>query len=348
MRVLSQMVAAVIAVMLVVFSGVAFAGDDDDEEDGSGSKPAVVVLGATALRSTGALLRGEVNPKDLATTYLFEYGMTTAYGRQTSSGAAGASIAWRPVSAPVDALQPGTTYHYRLVATNVRGSVASSDRTFTTLGAPAGDAPPAPDGTPLDAEDTPAPADEDAVEPELGTSVGVEPGRGQVRVREPGASTFAPLTSGSELPVGSEVDARSGRVVLTAALPTGETQTGRFGGGRFVIRQSARGLVDLYLRGPFCPRRAAQRRTEQGSAVAVATRRKRSGRRLWGRDQGGRFRTHGKNSHATVRGTHWLVTDRCDGTLTRVIEGSVVVRDNVRRKRVIVRVGERYLARPRR
>src|SRR3712207_6890811 len=40
----------------------------------------------------------------------------------------------------------------------------------------------------------------------------------------------------------------------------------------------------------------------------------RSARRLWGRDKGGRFRTHGKNSHATVRGTRWLVEDRCDGT----------------------------------
>jgi ferric-dicitrate binding protein FerR (iron transport regulator) len=82
--------------------------------------------------------------------------------------------------------------------------------------------------------------------------------------------------------------------------------------------------------------------------VVLAARRARSGRRLWGRDRGGRFRTHGKHSHATVRGTRWLVEDRCDGTLTRVTAGSVVVRDTVRGKRVIVRAGERYLARPRR
>jgi ferric-dicitrate binding protein FerR (iron transport regulator) len=79
--------------------------------------------------------------------------------------------------------------------------------------------------------------------------------------------------------------------------------------------------------------------------VAAAARRR--GRKLWGSDDGGRFRTHGKNSHATVRGTRWLVQDRCDGTLTRVTEGSVVVRDKVRGKRVIVEAGERYLARPR-
>jgi hypothetical protein len=106
--------------------------------------------------------------------------------------------------------------------------------------------------------------------------------------------------------------------------------------------------LDLYLRGAYCPRRSTRRRAESGSAMALTARRRRSGRRLWGRDKGGRFRTHGKHSHATVRGTRWVVTDRCGGTLTRVTEGSVVVRDKVRRKRVIVRVGERYLARPRR
>ena len=72
-------------------------------------------------------------------------------------------------------------------------------------------------------------------------------------------------------------------------------------------------------------------------------------RRLWGRDSGGRFRTHGRHSHATVRGTRWLTEDRCQGTLTRVTEGSVLVRDTVRRRTVVVRAGGHYFARrPRR
>ena len=70
-------------------------------------------------------------------------------------------------------------------------------------------------------------------------------------------------------------------------------------------------------------------------------------RRLWGSDSGGRFRTHGRHSHATVRGTRWLTEDRCDGTLTRVTEGAVVVRDLARRRRVLVRAGHSYLARKR-
>lgn len=370
MRTLSQAVAALIAVMLVVFSGAAFAEDGDEDENDSGSKPAVVVLAVADLGSTGVSLRGEVNPGNRATTYTFEYGTTTAYGLQTPSGSAAASDSWQAVSARVEGLEPGTTYHYRLVARNALGSAASSDRTFTTVGPVEEDAPATPEATPTEGEDTSspeaseetppggegentsAPVDDGAVEPELEASVAVEPGRGRLRVRRPGASSFAPLKAGSELPVGSEVDARKGGVALTAQLPSGESQTGRFGGGRFVIRQNGRGRVDLHLRGRVCPRRAAKRRAAQGSAVALTTRRRhsrrRSGRRLWGRDRGGRFRTHGKHSHATVRGTNWLVVDRCGGTLTRVSEGSVVVRDTVRRKRVIVRVGERYLARARR
>ena len=49
-----------------------------------------------------------------------------------------------------------------------------------------------------------------------------------------------------------------------------------------------------------------------------------------------------------MRGTKWLVQDSCAGTLTRVVRGSVKVRDNVRHKTVTVAAGKSYLARPRR
>jgi hypothetical protein len=48
-----------------------------------------------------------------------------------------------------------------------------------------------------------------------------------------------------------------------------------------------------------------------------------------------------------VRGTVWLVEDRCDETLTKVKQGAVVVRDFRRRRNVLVRAGDRYLARAR-
>ena len=66
--------------------------------------------------------------------------------------------------------------------------------------------------------------------------------------------------------------------------------------------------------------------------------------KLWGSGKG-KFRTSGKYSSATVRGTIWLVQDECDGTLTKVTRGTVQVRDLKRKKTVIVKAGHSYLAR---
>jgi hypothetical protein len=99
--------------------------------------------------------------------------------------------------------------------------------------------------------------------------------------------------------------------------------------------------VDLYLRG-----RACQHPRAKHSLASASATRSNSKRRLWGRDHGGRFRTHGRNSHATVRGTRWVVGDSCAGTLTRVSSGVVVVRDTVRHRKIVLHAGERYLARP--
>jgi hypothetical protein len=46
-----------------------------------------------------------------------------------------------------------------------------------------------------------------------------------------------------------------------------------------------------------------------------------------------------------VRGTVWVTTDRCDGTLTKVSRGRVAVRDFRRKKTVLVKAGKSYLAR---
>ena len=166
------------------------------------------------------------------------------------------------------------------------------------------------------------------------------PGDGELLVRRPGHKGFVPLAFGSELPVGTEVDATNGSIALTSALPSGKLQTGKFGGGRFMMRQGRRGYVDLYLRGQACRHRRAER-----SRVLASAARKRPKRGPWGSDHGGRFRTHGRNSHATVRGTRWVVGDSCAGTLTRVTERVVVVRDKVRKKSDRAR-GRRALPRP--
>ena len=66
-------------------------------------------------------------------------------------------------------------------------------------------------------------------------------------------------------------------------------------------------------------------------------------RSLWSSGKG-RFRTKGKYASATIRGTKWQTTDQCDGTLTSVLEGSVLVRDIRLKKNAVVKAGGSYLA----
>jgi hypothetical protein len=130
---------------------------------------------------------------------------------------------------------------------------------------------------------------------------------------------------------GSEVDTRKGRVEIT----TSSNEKATFFDGIFKVSQTG-GLTTLTLTEKLdCPKR---------SLLAA---KKPKTRKLWG-DGKGRFRTKGTYSAATVRGTRWLVQDTCTSTLTRVTQGSVSVRDTVRKRTVVVRKGKSYRARARR
>ena len=174
--------------------------------------------------------------------------------------------------------------------------------------------------------------------PELGETVIVEPAGGSVRVRVPGAEDFVSLRTLRVIPVGSLIDARRGKALLSSVRDrSGSVQQGHFSQGLFQVRQrrSDRYLTELVLRGKLgpCPR------GRRASAAA------RSSRRLWGNGNG-RFRTRGRYSSGAVRGTRWLVADSCRGTLTVVRRGRVVVRDFTRDLTTVLEKGERYLARP--
>jgi hypothetical protein len=105
--------------------------------------PGATTGDASALTDTQASLAGTVNPQGELTSYAFQYGTTTAYGQQTALSSAGSGTADVPIRADLVGLTPGTTYHYRVIATNASGTTVGADRTFTTTGtAPA--PPPAP------------------------------------------------------------------------------------------------------------------------------------------------------------------------------------------------------------
>jgi streptogramin lyase len=100
----------------------------------------------TAVRPTTAELNGEAVPRGAATTIRFEYGTTTDYGSSTPPQTVGDGDDPVAASASLTGLGPSTTYHYRLVATSVIGTVTGADQTITTSPAP----PPPPPPPPID------------------------------------------------------------------------------------------------------------------------------------------------------------------------------------------------------
>ncbi len=98
----------------------------------------VVPEAATNVQTTTATVNALVNPEGSETTYQFEYGTTTSYGQTAPAlpADAGSGSSQVAASTTVGELEGGTTYHYRIVASNANGSVHSADRTFTTMPVP--------------------------------------------------------------------------------------------------------------------------------------------------------------------------------------------------------------------
>ena len=326
--------------------------DDDDHSASAGPVTTSAVTHDSA-RLTGVVTLG----KEHYASYWFEYGTAAAPGRETVHGLTSHDEDDKKhqvtVSQTLSGLTAATRHYVRLVVLDEDGRASGPATIFTTAPAPPSTGPtpttPAQPGAPGSAP-APAPGTVQASPPapELGKSVVVAAAGGTVRVKPRGADTFVALDAATSIPVGSLVDARRGSVSLSAARDAaGAVQEGSFGGSRFVVRQPrrGRGYTNLYLRGgglAGCGDRG-------GRAVAsAATKQRKRVRRLWGKDRGGRFRTHGRDSVATVRGTRWTMTDRCDGTLTKVREGAVDVKVRRTGRIVRVRAGERHLARHRR
>jgi hypothetical protein len=96
--------------------------------------------GASSVTGVTAVLTGTVNPHGSAATFHFEYGTdSTTYGSTTTEADAGSASADTPVTANVIRLLPSTTYHVRVVATDVATGTTTTgvDGTFTTNPAPA-------------------------------------------------------------------------------------------------------------------------------------------------------------------------------------------------------------------
>ncbi len=244
------------------------------------------------------------------------------------------------VSASLAGLVPGALYHVRVVATNSAGTTFGTDQTFTTPAAPA-----------------PAP-------PVLGKTENAQPVSGAVFIRL-ASGQFVRLTGAQQIASGAVIDSLHGTLKLTTAAgggtggardaaakgkkPKTTTQSGTFGGAIFKVAQTragaSKGLVTLTLvEGAFngAPSYALCTKHKAGDASAAAV----SSRvlQLLRASAHGKFRTSGRYSAATVRGTIWTVADTCDGTLTHDITDSVAVNDFVHHKTIILHAGQSYLA----
>ena len=98
------------------------------------SAPVVVTEPAGAVRISSATLYASVNPEGASVTSCrFEYGTTSEYGSSapclTGPGSGSSPV---PVSAQLSELSSATTYHFRIVATNARGTSYGAEGTFAT------------------------------------------------------------------------------------------------------------------------------------------------------------------------------------------------------------------------
>jgi Ca2+-binding RTX toxin-like protein len=175
---------------------------------------------------------------------------------------------------------------------------------------------------------------------------------GTVTFTKPGGKVTK-LTSTTLVPTGTTVNTTKGTVTVTSRARAGNLQSAQFSLGTFKLNlKTTDGATEAGLTGPTTQFRkcSASHRFLTTTAKTASAAKKRKAvrrtpiRRLFGSGKG-RFRTKGYYGSATVRGTHWLVEDYCDGTKITVTTGFVDVNDFAAKKTVRVKARGSYFAR---
>lgn len=122
-------------------SGTTYSFSTNNNPPAQGSAPSASTNAAGDIARTTVALNGRVDPHSSQTTYWFEYGMTSDFGRVSTFQSAGAGSGSMPVSVDVSGLNPQTKYYFRINAQNQYGTVNGGTQNFTTTGPAAGAAP---------------------------------------------------------------------------------------------------------------------------------------------------------------------------------------------------------------
>ena len=97
-----------------------------------GSKP-TAATGSATRAAAGMTVNGKVNPKDLETTFRFEYGTDPKLaGAQQTAAKSQTGAEDVDVTAVLTGLSENTTYYYRVTATNIVGTTDGDIKSFTT------------------------------------------------------------------------------------------------------------------------------------------------------------------------------------------------------------------------
>jgi hypothetical protein len=129
----------------VTCTAIAFTFDDSLAFRHSISLPPLVVTGAANVASSDQVtVKGVVNPEGKDTSYQVEYvgdadfqktGWEDAVVMPVAPADAGSGTEDVQVEEEIENLEPGTGYHYRLIAENGEGTSVGAARTFATWGA---------------------------------------------------------------------------------------------------------------------------------------------------------------------------------------------------------------------
>lgn len=174
---------------------------------------------------------------------------------------------------------------------------------------------------------------------QAGRSFNVAPASGDVLVAPLGIGVALPLREEDLVPIGSAVDATTGRLRLaTASAPGGPLQQAEVYAGPFILQQGTGPAPYTNFRLPPLP-------CSSPRVASIAAKRRKKKRKLWVSESGGRWRSSTGSTSAAAVGTLWKTTLLCEGTRVTVQEGTVRVRDLIRGRSRLVTAGQSFLVR---